>query len=300
MEFSVALTKVYNTTKKKEQLADPFLVFSRVSDLIGDSYNDKKKAELFFRVSKKLNLFTLTEDHGKKCKKRIAKKYSEVQDVLSFDTFNIITDIVYDIVYPPKKKPVNPPETEVVKKATVKKVNSKSKTETKTSLGKRTLFGGCSKKAKKAIRTILNIIGIALVLFAVGAAVNGMIYAVKTVPWSIWQWIIGVAASIILCIIVFKLGICLDNALICDYYAFGAFALYFFAVANFILKIVFAEYSMAFFVCASMPIIVLGSWLAYKSFGYYENEWGWAQVIAIILNFILSSIVLIVNTVLIN
>lgn len=293
MEFSVALTKVYNTTKKKEQLADPFLAFSRVSDLIGDSYNDKKKAELFFRVSKKLNLFVLTEDNGKKCKKRIAKKYSEVQDVVSFGTFNKITDIVYDIVYPPKKKPVKLSKAEVVKKVTVKKVKSANKAETRTALGKRTLFGGCSNGTKKAIRTILNIIGIALVLFAVGAAVNGMIYAVKNVPWSIWQWIIGVISSIILCIIVFKLGIWLDNALICDYYAFGSFTLYFFAVANFILKIVFAEYSVAFFVCASIPIVVLGCWLAYKSFGYYENSWGWSQIIAVILNCIFSAVVFI-------
>ena len=295
MEFTVALTKVYNTTKKKEQLADPFVVFSRVSDLIGDSYNDKKKAELFFRVSKRINLFALTEDLGKKCKSRIAKKYETVSDVISVNTFNKIADIVYDIVYPSEKKPAKKPQTVAVKKATVKKAQSEHKTETRTPLGKKTLFGGCSNAAKKAIRTILNIIGIALVVLVVGAAVNGMIYAIKNIPWSVWQWIIGVAVSLVLCVTVSLVGGWLDDETICDYYVFGTFVLYFFTVANFILKVVFAEYCLAFFVCAAVPIFVIGLGLVYNTFDYCEDGWGWAQIIAIALDCIFTAIVFIFN-----
>ncbi len=68
MNFKDALKKVYKSSRNKEQLNNPFIVYSRVSDLIGNSYNDKKKVELFFKIKKEVNLFSLAaeyEENGK-------------------------------------------------------------------------------------------------------------------------------------------------------------------------------------------------------------------------------------------
>lgn len=68
MNFKDALKKVYKSSRNKEQLNNPFIVYSRVFDLIGNSYNDKKKVELFFKIKKKLICLALppsTEKTGK-------------------------------------------------------------------------------------------------------------------------------------------------------------------------------------------------------------------------------------------
>ena len=93
MEFVVALKKVYKTSRNKERLNDPFLVYSRVSDLIGNSYSDKKKADLFFELLKRVNIFELIAEYGENCSEKIKEKSSAVKDLMPKDAFCKIVDI---------------------------------------------------------------------------------------------------------------------------------------------------------------------------------------------------------------
>ena len=54
MDFNEALKKVLN--KDKESRENPFLLFSKVSDLIGNDYDAKRAAEEFYRVDAKYNI----------------------------------------------------------------------------------------------------------------------------------------------------------------------------------------------------------------------------------------------------
>ena len=99
MNFKDALKKVYKSSRNKEQLNNPFIVYSRVSDLIGNSYNDKKKVELLFKITKEVNLFNLAAEYGENGKNKIICMYNDVKDLVSKESFAELVDLVYGIVF---------------------------------------------------------------------------------------------------------------------------------------------------------------------------------------------------------
>ena len=70
MGFLAALKTVYETRNSDNELDEPFLIYSRTADLIGNSYEDKKKLSLFFAVSKRLNVLMLSSVGRRKRNKR--------------------------------------------------------------------------------------------------------------------------------------------------------------------------------------------------------------------------------------
>ena len=98
MEFLAALKIVYETRNSDNELDEPFLIYSRTADLIGNSYEDKKKLSLFFAVSKRLNVLMLLSSLQSDGVNAIREQYSAVADLLSESAFNRLIDALIDIV----------------------------------------------------------------------------------------------------------------------------------------------------------------------------------------------------------
>lgn len=98
MDFLAALKTVYETRNSDEELNEPFLIYSRAADLIGNSYEDKKKLSLFFVVSKRLNILMLLSSFQSDGVNAIREQYSAVADLLSESVFNRLIDALIDIV----------------------------------------------------------------------------------------------------------------------------------------------------------------------------------------------------------
>ena len=98
MDFLAALEIVYETRNSDNELDEPFLIYSRTADLIGNSYEDKKKLSLFFAVSKRLNVLMLLSSLQLDGVNAIREQYSAVADLLSESVFNRLIDALIDIV----------------------------------------------------------------------------------------------------------------------------------------------------------------------------------------------------------
>lgn len=98
MDFLAALKTVYETRNSDNELDEPFLIYSRAADLIGNSYEDKKKLSLFFAVSKRLNLLMLLSSLQSDGVNAIREQYIAVADLLSESVFNRLIDALIDIV----------------------------------------------------------------------------------------------------------------------------------------------------------------------------------------------------------
>ena len=98
MDFLAALKTVYETRNSDDELDEPFLIYSRTADLIGNSYEDKKKLSLFFAVSKRLNVLMLLSSLQSDGVNAIREQYSAVVDLLSESAFNRLIDTLIDIV----------------------------------------------------------------------------------------------------------------------------------------------------------------------------------------------------------
>ena len=98
MEFLAALKTVYETRNSDDELDEPFLIYSRAADLIGNSYENKKKLSLFFAVSKRLNVLMLLSSLQSDGVNAIREQYSAVADLLSESAFNRLIDALIDIV----------------------------------------------------------------------------------------------------------------------------------------------------------------------------------------------------------
>lgn len=98
MEFLAALKTVYETRNSDDELNEQFLIYSRAADLIGNSYEDKKKLSLFFAVSKRLNVLMLLSSLQSDGVNAIREQYSAVADLLSESVFNRLIDALIDIV----------------------------------------------------------------------------------------------------------------------------------------------------------------------------------------------------------
>lgn len=98
MDFLAALKKVYETRNSDDELNEPFLIYSRAADLIGNSYEDKKKLSLFFAVSKRLNVLMLLSSLQSDGVNAIREQYSAVADLLSESVFNRLIDALIDVI----------------------------------------------------------------------------------------------------------------------------------------------------------------------------------------------------------
>ncbi len=343
MDFKSALRKVYKSSRNKEQLNNPFIVYSRVSDLIGNSYNDKKKVELFFEITKEVNLFSLAAKYGEDGKNEIICMYNEVKELVSKESFSELVDLVYDIVFRGTKPELSiqciEPETQVeeIKPKQPQKLPTQEKRKEPKAKKKLTSKKTSSAKPSTKGRTISICVVIGIIIAAIlglvffgkyiplsvwqwmvgiacgvvlilieGAVIRSasnkgrsvsvcitidIIIAIvlciiifgKYIPWDFWQWVIGIGGGILLIVIVGALLIFLSEEFDVAYYASGTIFLYLLSIANFVVLCVFCDLYQIIFICYSVIFLLSGIALAVGAFEDFEENWGIATIIALVL-----------------
>ena len=165
MDFKTALKTVYEKWNSNDEMNEPFILYSRIADVIGNSYEDKKKLSLFFTVAKRLNLFTLVSKRSlEKIDKIRRKLYEDVAYLLSENAFNRLIDILIEVAAAAS-------DTKVAEK---KEISD---------------FGKSKKRLKIFSGVFLCLSGAVL-----------LICGVLRVCWNEYQWLVGFAVAITLLI----------------------------------------------------------------------------------------------------
>ena len=298
MEFLAALKIVYETRNSDNELDEPFLIYSRTADLIGNSYEDKKKLSLFFAVSKRLNVLMLLSSLQSDGVNAIREQYSAVADLLSESAFNRLIDALIDIVgivtpemdenfYEPYDNGFDDDHSnsgaivyygEAAKTTTSAETNCNVSQENSTCEANRadyTDFHG-------GIDSLTVILGLVL-LFNVAVLV---ICGVSGVRWNVYQWIVGVTVSAILLEVGFLSSNIMDDVL---FYGeiFDTIAFCVAVAANFILFFVFRDNYNVVCYWVSAILLILGNCAAVKAFGYDSLACGWIDISAYIVTVVI-------------
>lgn len=294
MDFLAALKIVYETRNSDNELDEPFLIYSRTADLIGNSYEDKKKLSLFFAVSKRLNVLMLLSSLQSDGVNTIREQYSAVADLLSESVFNRLIDALIDIVgivtpemdegfYEPYYNGLDDDCSDsgaiVYDGATEKTTTSAeancyvSQENSKISEANRADYSDCHSD----IDGLTVILGLVL-LFNVAVLV---ICGVSGVRWNVYQWIVGVTVSAILLEVGFLSSNIMDDVL---FYGeiFDTIAFCVAVAANFILFSVFRDNYNVVCYWVSAILLILGNCAAVKAFGYDSLACGWIDISACI------------------
>lgn len=294
MDFLAALKTVYETRNSDNELNEPFLIYSRTADLIGNSYEDKKKLSLFFAVSKRLNVLMLLSSLQSDGVNAIREQYSAVADLLSESVFNRLIDALIDIVgivtpdmdedfYEPYDNGLDDDYSNsgaIVYDGTAEKTTTSAETNCyvspenpKTSEANRADYSDFHSDIDG-----LTVIRGLVLMFNVAVLV---ICGVSGVRWNVYQWIVGVTASAILLEVGFLLSNIMENVFIDDE-IFDTVALCSAIVANFILFFVFRDNYNVVCYWVSAILLILGNCAAVKAFGYDSLACGWIDISACI------------------
>lgn len=294
MDFLAALKTVYETRNSDNELDEPFLIYSRTADLIGNSYEDKKKLSLFFAVSKRLNVLMLLSSLQSDGVNAIREQYSAVADLLSESAFNRLIDALIDIVgivtpemdegfYDPYDNGFDDDYSNsgaIVYGGTAEKTTTQaeancnvSQEKPKTSEANRADYSDFH----SGIDNLTVILGLVL-LFNVAVLV---ICGVSGVRWNVYQWIVGVTVSAILLEVGFLSSNIMDDVL---FYGeiFDTIAFCVAVAANFILFFVFRDNYNVVCYWVSAILLILGNCAAVKAFGYDSLACGWIDISACI------------------
>lgn len=294
MEFLAALKTVYETRNSDDELNEQFLIYSRAADLIGNSYEDKKKLSLFFAVSKRLNLLMLLSSFQLDGVNAIREQYSAVADLLSESVFNRLIDALIDIVgivtpemdedfYEPYDNGLDDDYSnsgaivyygEAAKTTTSAETNCYvSQEKPKTSEANRADYSDFHSDIDG-----LTVIRGLVLLFNVAVLV---ICGVSGVQWNVYQWLVGVTVSAILLEVGFLSSNIMDDVL---FYGeiFDTIAFCVAVAANFILFFVFRDNYNVVCYWVSAILLILGNCAAVKAFGYDSLACGWIDISACI------------------
>lgn len=289
MDFLAALKTVYETRNSDNELDEPFLIYSRTADLIGNSYEDKKKLSLFFAVSKRLNVLMLLSSLQSDGVNAIRKQYSAVADLLSESAFNRLIDALIDIVgivtpemdedfYEPYDNGFDDDYSNsgaIVYGGTAEKTTTQAETNCNVSQEKPTSEANRADYSDfhSDIDDLTVIWGLVL-LFNVAVLV---ICGVSGVRWNVYQWIVGVTASVILLAGGFLLSAIMEDVLIDDE-IFDTVALCVAVFSDFILFFILKDSYNVVCYWVSAALLILGCCAAVKTFGYDSLACGWFDI----------------------
>ena len=269
MNFLDSLRYLYHNRKSDEEFVDPFLLYSRLSDLCGASYEDKRKVLLFYQVDKKINLTKAILDKDNS----IDSKYTQVADLLSETSFQRLVESIKCVVFPEYKRQEKS-KPQVKKQATAKVVVEKGEeqeeSETRTPL--KPLY---TSSASSDWMLGLGVI-ILPVLLVLGIIIH--LACVFDWSWTFWQWFIGIVGGVMLVIILgIIIGVFNETSLV-DYYVLGTIILGICILVNFILVLICKGNYKIIFGCFSVLELLSGTGLAFATNDECEDGWCWAQV----------------------
>lgn len=86
------------TRNTDEEMYEPFLVYSRVADLVGNLYEEKRKLSVFSAVDKRLNLLKLLSEFSYDGLEAVRGLHYFVKNILSKDAFNRLIGRLVNVV----------------------------------------------------------------------------------------------------------------------------------------------------------------------------------------------------------
>lgn len=296
MNFKDALNVVYLTRKNDEELKNAFLSFSRMADLIGNSYEDKRKLDLFFCVEKRLNLFYNLQNATNGEVGVMRRRYPQVNELLSKNAFNSLIDAVVTIVRG---------ECVIDKSDDVSEKSAEKTTQTNTSKmadysvfkatqGEMNDAKGLFAKTEENTdgNTVDNLdkklpctgqeregaMGTAMVVLLAACVVLLTVCGVLNVAWTAYQWIVAVCVTIIFLITCMPLSLIIDSGI------FDNVLLGIVVITNMVLFFVFRGlYAIVcYWICAVS--VIYGVFAAARAFDDYCYVNGWIDVAGCLLS----------------
>ena len=297
MTFREGLLCIYKNRQTHGEITDPFYLYCRLSDLASSSYEDKKKVELFYAVDRRLCVFETLIKYGKKGEEELLNSYIVVSELLSEDSFKKLIQCAVWVMNPTaqipvavaKEKKAVAPKLPKITPVKVEKAEEDEKEETRTPLNSYSyssvgddvdIFIGCS--------AILLLASLLVGLFGLLVGIFDW-----NIPWTVWQWIIGIVGGGWLALGLGLLIYLLHDSVTCEYFISGLICLCAVAVVNFVLLLCLRGNYKAIFGCFSAWAILGGVVLASICFDDAEDEWGWGYVVAAIAILLLMLISLI-------
>lgn len=316
MNFKTALINVCRMLNSDGVPNDPFFVYSRMADMIGDSYEDKKKLSLFFAVEKRVDLLQCLSELPGEQFESVREQYPSVSDLLDESAFNRLIDLLIEVINSVKiteNKPIDDKADEdkpacaddksacagenvcdgevnkpVERAADEKKNNgadeikqsdTTANAQADTEKNKPSNGVNNSENVQKTnVNAYAGSGGVAFGFIMLLLSVATLIFCgIFGVKWRTYQWIVGISAAVILVICYFS------AAYVIDEYAFDSVALGIAVAVNFVLLCVFkGKYNI---VCywISGAILVLDIYAMVKAFDDYEPTFGIADIVECVL-----------------
>ena len=266
-DFKTALSIVYRMRNFDEELSEPFLIYSRMSDLVGNDYENEKKLKLFFAVEKRVNLFA--EIAGNADAKKLKRKYKSVSDLLSESAFKRLIDTLIESVNgqngdtadlsdeADKSCADDSEEVSDVEEFPSSDTDGDdydagdyNYTPVKEGIGSK-VFAGC--------------------LFGLSIAVLVLCGVLKT-PWNACRWIVGITSMIIILIG----SVALSEIIYED--VFNCVLLGVFAVTSFVLWCVFRSNYCIICYWVTPAVLIYGMYATNNAFDGCETACGWIDI----------------------
>lgn len=275
MNFREALNHIYKNRERDEDITNPFLLYSRLSDLCSSSYVDKEKVQLFHQINSRLNIVQAVLANTE-----ISSRYDEVSVFVSQDSFDALVLTVKKVLdpsYEPKEQAINksPGRKKAVAVAVVEPAQEREEQETHTPLNPTSYTNNYSSGVDTEMIIGLSVVG--GILLAIGLLIT--FACVFAWPWTFWQWFIGIVGGIvaylIIALILFGIG---DTDTIFGIVG-GIIIFLALIVVNFILLVCLGANYKIIFGCLSVLNIISAIVVAYISFDEVEEGAGGISVV---------------------
>ena len=276
MEFKVALATVCKNRTGDAEITDPFLLYSRLSDLCSASYGAKERLLLFYQIDSRLHVI-----EGLLSGKRdLYSRHEEVSDLVGVVKFRTLLDTVKAVLDNPAKALSSAKVTATPAVAKVNQAPAKAKRTPNAprSVGfnpAKVRHAPQSQSAKSTATrfTTINPAGSSDVLYLVlGAAaltVVALFIAALIFGWSwtFWQWYIGLVVCTVACVFITCFPLLASAADELFSYTASLIATGSISITSFILRAIFgAEYKIIFG-CLSALLIATGCIIGLCAFG---------------------------------
>lgn len=215
MDFKSAL-KTAAESHRSDKTKTPFLMYSQMSDLIGDSYDDKKKLSLFFNVTKRLFGSDKRIELSLKNIESLRARYAEVSDLLTESMFVGLIDLMIEAYGGKKSREIAAPKAKIEKKEKAKREKKKAD-ETKsdpepkkskikhkdlvpkiepndTAKPEKSFKEKCSAFFKRLGYILKVCLKIILHGAICSALIFGLVYFSRFFSWQGYQWVVGVVS----------------------------------------------------------------------------------------------------------
>ena len=294
MNFKDALNYIYVNRLNDTELTNPFMLYCKLCDLCGASFEDKHKVTLFYQVDKRLNLTraVLSKDTS------VIKRYNEVADLLGQMPFQKLVDTVrIALSYNYKRQPTTPKpqpkkqqnhhqkpqpkQHKKVKPVVKKQPTNQQVTPTRTPLPN---YNSGDNSLKIGVGVTVGVLALIALFVTLGIVCSW--------PWNAWQWIIGIFGGLILSVISVAI-VAISVTSTSRFYVLGSIMLGISLFVNLTLALIFGMNYKIILGCFLVFNIICGAMLAIVTFT--ENQSTWVKIISVevvanILFFILAMI----------